>query len=350
MDLLTQPTWRTRILNLIQALIWALFILSPILFSLESASGTKVIHVIRFIWPMVFAMLIYYLNYGYLIRKFLFEQKFWQFLLINLLVMAVSLYILQTIHEVYLQPPHDEARPLYSPPPTLFIFFRNFFTLTLFAGLSVAIKVTARWYRAETELKDLARMHLESELNQLKSQINPHFLFNTLNNIYSLVAISQENAQQAIHQLSKLMRYVLYESQLQETPLHKEIEFLRSYIKLMSLRLPSHVDMDVNLPESTQNQLIAPLLLMPLVENAFKHGVKATLPSRISILLEIQDDTLILRVQNSIFPKKETDPSGSGIGLGNLKKRLDLIYPKKNELSLSPSASQYEACLKLNLS
>ena len=131
--------------------------------------------------------------------------------------------------------------------------------------------MTERWYRDERKRQEIEKANAEAELSALKSQVNPHFLFNTLNNIYSLIQIDQDKAQEAVHDLSGLMRHVLYESDRPMVSLKSEVGFIKDYVKLMSMRCPSDVKLDVSLPEDGSELEIAPMLFLPLVENAFKH-------------------------------------------------------------------------------
>ena len=163
------------------------------------------------------------------------------------------------------------------------ILFCNAVIYSFVAGLSVAIKMTDGWYRVAAIQRELEKERAEAELQNLKSQLNPHFLFNTLNNIYSLIAFSPEKAQEAVHDLSRLLRYVLYESSQPFVSLEKDFDFLRNYVELMRIRLPKHVELKTNIVASSPGTLIAPLLFISLVENAFKHGVSNNKPSFIHL-------------------------------------------------------------------
>ena len=184
-------------------------------------------------------------------------------------------------------------------------------------------------------------------MQQLRSQIDPHFLFNTLNNIYSLIQIDPAQAQEAVHDLSGMLRYVLYESQKDTVPLAKECEFLNEYVKLMGARLTSGVKLEVSLPSSLSNRQIAPLLFIPLVENAFKHGISDTDESFIRIELKEDGEYVTCLVENSCFPKDDTDRSGSGIGITNLKRRLDLLYPGAYSFEYGRVQSVYRSLLRI---
>ena len=197
-------------------------------------------------------------------------------------------------------------------------------------ALSVAIKMTARWYQAGSQRKDLEKTHAETELKNLKSQLNPHFLFNTLNNIYSLIGFSQERAQEAVHQLSKLLRYVLYDNNPTEVPVRQEIGFIRNYLQLVQLRFSARVEIGFEVVGDNEDLPVAPMLFISLIENAFKHGVSSGHDSFVHIRLDLSDaKRLVFTTENSYFPKDESDRSGSGIGLENLRRRLALIYKQR---------------------
>lgn len=194
---------------------------------------------------------------------------------------------------------------------------------------SIAIKTTKRWVKTEAERKEAANFKLKSELQHLHYQLQPHFFFNSLNNIYSLVDISPDQAKSSIHSLSKLMRYMLYETNLEVVPLTKEIDFLKKYIDLMKLRVSDKTTVNYSFPSEETGIQIAPLLFISLIENAFKHGVSATKKSQIDINMICDEKTILFSVENNSFPKKTDDKSGSGIGLQNVEKRLELLYHDK---------------------
>lgn len=250
------------------------------------------------------------------------------------MLLGASLHFWQDFHRKHLSEPTPKAlkelqESLPRPPRYVFIA-RDMMLMALTIALSVAIKMTGGWYETENEKQELKKAQAEAELQNLKSQLNPHFLFNTLNNIYSLIAINQDKAQYAVHDLSRMLRHVLYENNQHFVSVDKEFEFMKSYIELMSLRLPKSTRLEVSIPERGNRAMIAPLLFIPLIENAFKHGVSSTQESFINIKLELQENNrLNCLVENSNYPKKDNDRSGSGIGLTNLKRRLELLYPGK---------------------
>ena len=152
-----------------------------------------------------------------------------------------------------------------------------------------------------------------------------------------------------MHDLRRLLRYVLYDSSRPTVPLKAEMDFLGNYIELMRIRLPRHVRLDVSLPENPSHTLVAPLLFISLVENAFKHGVSNDRPSFIDIDIREEEGVLACRIENSFFPKSEADRSGSGIGLANLCRRLEMIYPGRYEMKYGQHGDTYETLLRINL-
>jgi sensor histidine kinase YesM len=186
---------------------------------------------------------------------------------------------------------------------------------------SMQQKVTKR------QLKEERQKRVETELSMLKSQLNPHFLFNTLNNISSLVQIDADAAQESIGQLSDLLRYSLYDSNQKKMPIEREIEFMNNYIDLMRLRCNELTEVKVDMPLPERKVDIAPMLFISLIENAFKHGVNSRKPSFVHFSLHLNDDTLTFTSENSLFPKPDTDRIGSGVGIVNTQRRLDLVYP-----------------------
>jgi sensor histidine kinase YesM len=223
-----------------------------------------------------------------------------------------------------------------------FYYVRDLVNFGIFATAATCIALAQRWFWADNARKyaETARVRAEAdrteaELKSLRSQINPHFLLNTLNNIYALTAIDTYRAQNAIQQLSKMLRHMLYDNMLDSVNLQDEIQFLENYVNLMKIRLPNSVDVTFKKIVPDADIRVAPLIFISLIENAFKHGVSLTEPSFIRILVKAvapQDGgekQLICSIENSYFPKPEQDRSGHGIGLEQVQRRLDLLYPDR---------------------
>jgi sensor histidine kinase YesM len=221
----------------------------------------------------------------------------------------------------------------------------------LVLGIATAITVVQHWQR-EAQLRErVDQQRTEAELSLLKAQINPHFFFNTLNNIYSLTLIDGERARAALHRLSRMMRYVLYDTAAGHAQLSQEVAFVQDYITLMQLRLTDRVQVVFEHPEPVREVLIAPMILLPFVENAFKHGVAATQASRIVISLkQPTPDRLEIEVRNTLVPKSGADLAGSnGIGLVNTRRRLDLLYPGRYALHVTERTPDNEFDVQLAL-
>lgn len=223
----------------------------------------------------------------------------------------------------------------------------------LVLGISTAITGIQKWQKDNQERKELEKDKVTSELSFLKAQINPHFFFNTLNNIYALTALDPKVAGEAIHQLSKMMRYLLYDTQHGNNMLSQEIAFVKNYISLMKLRLTDVVKININTPGNLRDMPLAPMIFLPFVENAFKHGVSATRQSFIDINIIQKDKVLELKVANSIMKDNgvSLEPN-SGIGLVNTRRRLDLLYPGKYKLEINEpnGTGNYTVHLVLDLS
>lgn len=225
----------------------------------------------------------------------------------------------------------------------LFHLLMNVLTVALAAGMSYIIRSIDINYQYEVQKRNAA----EAELSWLKNQLNPHFLFNTLNNISSLTVIDGDKAQESIAQLSDLLRYVLYETDKETVPLGGEIEFMKDYIDLMKLRCNGKTSVNVSMDVPSGNAQIAPLLFISLIENAFKHGVNSRMDSFVDISMKADGEDLVFQCSNSLFEKQKTDMAGSGIGIQNMHKRLELIYPERYEFRYGPEKDRYCSTLRI---
>lgn len=221
----------------------------------------------------------------------------------------------------------------------------NTFIAFLLLSMNLGIKEYFRSVKNQHDTDELRRQHLEQELEYLRYQINPHFFMNTLNNIHALVDIDPEQAKNTIVELSKLMRYVLYDGSRPTIPLSKETEFLKHYIGLMRLRYSDSVRIKVDIPDETPDVQVPPLLFVSFVENAFKHGISYQSESFIMVSLNVREGYISFSCINS---KHETnqDPH-SGIGLENTRKRLRLLYQDNYTFNINENAKTYEVLLKI---
>ncbi len=224
--------------------------------------------------------------------------------------------------------------------------FEGFFTLIITYSLKYAWQAVA----TKNKLLELQKNNLMLELNALKAQINPHFLFNTLNNIYSLSIKKSDQAPEMILKLSDMMRYVLYDCNSGPVPVEKEIQFINNYIELEKIRHGEHIDIRFSLSGKLDNSKIEPLLLIPFIENSFKHGVNAKMENGwVDVNLNIFRKKITMNVINSLPDASFNNNGKSGIGLINVKKRLDLIYPHQYQLQIQPMNDHFEVNLEINL-
>ncbi len=213
---------------------------------------------------------------------------------------------------------------------------------------STGIKIINEWLRSEARNKEIANEKLKAELSFLKAQINPHFLFNTLNNIYALASVQSEATAPAVMKLSSIMRYVLTEARNDLVPLEKEIQFTTHFIELQKMRLTDKTSIDFTVNGDPFGRQIAPLLLLPFVENAFKYGISTREASPIRILLEINKDSLYFSIGNQKHihtSLKSMD--NTGIGISNTKRRLDLFYGARYELNIEDKPNTFSVHLKI---
>ena len=335
-----------KINTLTHILVWLVLFSMP--YVLSYGQSQEINRIIAHFWiPLASYAIIFYLNYFLFIDRYLFTKKTLLFLVLNLVAIALFITLKEQIEvscfsELMRKPNNDKG----SPPFKMFVYVQmlSYMAPLLFA---IAIKTTHRYIKTEAENQEAIQHKLQSELKHLHYQLQPHFFFNSLNNIYSLVDVSPEQAKSSIHSLSKLMRYLLYESNLEKVPLSKEIEFLKKYIDLMKLRVSEKTTVEYSFPEQLSTIQVAPLLFISLIENAFKHGVSGSKESHIKIVMATEDNKILFTIENSNFPKKTDDKSGSGIGLVNLEQRLQLLYPNMYSFDTSVEEGVFLVALEI---
>lgn len=282
----------------------------------------------------LFTLIVFYANYVWLTSRYFLTEKrrfYWIVNIVMIITLGIAMhYWMEFTRSMYNQ--DIDAHPLPTHFQTFVFIVRNVFNLAMAATVATAIQMGLRWNTMEHKHQAAEKARTEAELKNLRAQINPHFLLNTLNNIYALTAFDAPRAQQAIQELSKILRHVLYDNDKPFVELQEEVQFLENYIHLMKIRLSSSVDVQFNHSISTSSDIhVAPLLFISLVENAFKHGVSPTQSSFIHINIEADQRHITCCIENSNYPKTANDHSGHGIGLQQVQSRLDLAYPGKYE-------------------
>lgn len=245
----------------------------------------------------------------------------------------------------------DELRPI-SPVPMLgpgeaVAFFGGL----LLMGMNLGVKLYFKTQEDREQRERLEKQDLERQLEYLRYQVNPHFFMNTLNNIHALVDINPERAKTTIVELSKMMRYILYEGDKKLIPVQREALFLKNYIELMRLRYSSRVSINLDIPEMMPDMMLPPLLLIIFVENAFKHGVSYAAPSFIDIKVEVTQEMLQFKCRNSRQEQKPDEKKKKGgVGLANARRRLDLLFHDKYSLEIKEDDKEYDVQLEIPLS
>jgi sensor histidine kinase YesM len=326
---------------------WLIFLSFPILLSPEPPQELQHKFGNLYLLPLFFnsivLIILFYFNYFVLIPKYLFTNRYIIYILFSLFCITITLFVSSMIAvSFYHKPPHA----MFMNPPAkrlLPMAFNNailMFAITFLA--SIVLRLNNRWKLTEQE-------RLRSELSSLKSQINPHFLFNTLNNIYAETLGKANNAAEMILKLSNMMRYTITEVHNDKVSLQKEFDYISDYIELQKLRLPPKISLKYMTIGEAHELEIAPLLLIPFVENAFKHGVNPELHSEIKVRLEIIKSELHLSVFNKKVELEKTIQETTGLGVENTRLRLNLIYPEKHLLIIEETDDDYSVSLYINL-
>ncbi len=290
-----------------------------------------------------------YITLLFLIPRFFVTRKFTSFVIFYFFTLVLTTIIVQRPIMLY----HVEPNYLPGWNSTGFLAINEIMKTALdvnnAAILPMAYIFFKFYYNSQQKALALEKEKLQAELNQLRNQVHPHFLFNTLNNLYSLIIKKSDVAETAVLTLSGLMRYMLYEANVPKVPLSKEIQYLKNYVNLEKLRFDNKTDISFTV-EIDKEYNISPFLLIPFVENAFKHGPGSNKNSWIVINILVKNEQLIMHVENA----KQTDQNqkndfDGGIGFVNVKKRLELLYPNNYSLKAQDNELSYEVVLKLNL-
>lgn len=339
---------RKGIIPIIHVLFCIIILIVPLV--IMSRNGTvEYWHYMGYFIRSGLLIALFYINYFILIDKLLFKKQFVMYIIINLGLILGTVFLQNLLFEIIMGPPprKDFGQHMPKLPPQEMRILGDYVIIVFAIGMSVALKATMRWYKDSINLETVKAAQLEADLKNLRSQLNPHFLFNTLNNIYSLIAIDTEKAQESVHRLSNLLRYILYENNEKFVPIDRELEFTQNYIDLMRLRLRPDIKIDVLIRNDNCHYEIASLLFITLIENAFKHGINNGAESFINIKIFVDNKKGVLcTIENSLNDSKSTiDSKNSGIGLVNLRKRLELLYPHRHQFVVEEKDDRFSVLL-----
>ena len=350
------------------------FLSLPLLFSPESLSLRSYLTnppTQRDIIVYMLVLGLFYANFYLLIPRLYFRRKYLFYILINIF----AFLLITEIPNLFVAPPFrpsltvarppanpvpraDPSRSEPAPPgpqypaparsepfprPNLFWDLnQHLFLFLVVLFLALLLKIRDRWKLAEAE-------KLHAELAYLKAQVNPHFLFNTLNSIYSLALEKSDRTPDAIVKLASMMRYVLLETSREKVPLEQELAYLSDYVQLQQTRFEGSSIVDLSISGQPEGKNIVPLLLIPFIENAFKHGINPEEPSAILIRIDIRDDQLFLLVTNKKINSPQPTPIPSGLGIQNTRQRLQLLYPARFTLHIDDGVKDFSVSLTLKL-
>lgn len=343
--------------------IWTFFILTSLIQFYESPFRINIDFYVQWITGIA----LFYLNYFYLVPVLLLEKKYWLYfvfvlaLILLFMIIRVNYFIPEFIRfrPQNMLPPkmippdakifiHDEKGRINIHKQPLFFKIGSSFFYLLITAISAIMRTLTEFYQNQQN-KLIAETHrTNTELNYLRKQTNPHFLFNSLNSIYSLAHKKSDLVPDAIVTLSELMRYMLYETDNKTVALEKEINYIHNYIELQKLRLNNIEDIFINVHGNTKNKFIEPLLLISFVENAFKYGTDYKGATHVKIKIFILENNFDFWIENTI-ENYIKDPENSGIGLINIQNRLDLLYPNAHELTITQDSQYYRVHLNLKL-
>jgi len=362
--------------NVIYCLICAIVLALPV-FTLKGGDEFSWDRVILEWLRVLPFLLIFIINNSLLVPKLLFQKKFiWYFTSISALVILFSAinHLPNLLHDSifprstpsnmpmhpgrHMKPgnmmdpfhkPPDDRKPLFEGYKFFsYLISENMIISFLVIGFNNAIKLGIQRHMEELQHEEKEKIHLKTELSFLRQQISPHFFMNTLNNIHALIEIDQVQAQKSVIKLSKLMRYLLNESQQGTATIREEFEFMTSYIDLMRIRYSDKVKIDVNLDIQEDHRKIPPLLFISLVENAFKYGISYSKESYISIHAKQNQEHLLFEIKNSISTKSKTE-KGTGVGLVNLRKQLDILFDGEQSFNIIECENEYQVKLIIPL-
>jgi len=279
---------------------------------------------LRYIGIPISLFVSFFTNYYYLVPRFLMKNRLALYTLSNIILGVTGSYILYVAAH-YLFPDFTVKSPR-------FMFMRDFFNISVAATVAAVIKYAINWVEMEKKNQKMRIELREAELQNIRNKLNPHFLLNTINNIYALTTFNIEEAQKAIMELGALLRKMLYQRDDEWCSLKEEKEFLDNYINLMKLRVGDKVKVNWDINIVNEREIfIAPMILIIFVENAFKHGVSPTKSTFINITLDANTEKIVFNIENCNYPQKYIDDKEHGIGLKQVKRRLDLIYPDSYE-------------------
>ena len=310
-----------------------------------------IILITGFVWGVIHNVFITYSTTYYLVPKFFNKKKYVSFI-IGIVILFIIIFTYNFIFTLIVKK-FTHAIGATKEQPYLFLrgtLIRLFGNAPLVCGLFLSLKILKNWHLRQLENETLIRERANAELQLLKAQIHPHFLFNTLNNIYSFTLTKSPIAAELLQKLSDMLNYMITDCDRIVVPLEKEIQLIKDYIGLEKVRYGERLDIQMHVNGEYQNCMIVPLLMIPFVENCFKHGASLMRGKQwMHLIININENNLDFNLSNSKPSHKVSNKNKNGIGLLNVQKRLELLYPQRHQININSTENTFSVYLKLNL-
>jgi len=348
---------------ILHILIWIFILIIPIYF-INTSEIILNPHTIRIYSNIFLFALIFYINYLWIVPHYFFKKNKENYFLTTGCFIIISSFLMWFVNDFLFHPEiinfqgaeSELGNPMgireQLPPPPFIIIIHNLLTSTLFCGLALVSGIlykNSKEAKKENKKIESENANLDYELTLLKNKVNPHFFFNVLNNIYVLIDINKEEAQSMIIQLSKTMRYLLYEPGEKQSELKDEIAFYKNYINLMKLRIDENVKLEVSFPEDDHGLHVPPLLFLAFIENTFKFGISSKESSFIVIKMIIKGSKILFTTRNKLFPNINIDRNKEGHGINDTKKRLNFLFPDQFTLNTGKNKNEYIVELEIDI-
>lgn|SRR5690554_48641 len=320
-------------------LVSVIFIAVPILSSVDIYSGRSPLQSEDFLqkfFGTILVMVFFYFNYYYLIPKLHNKETFWLYLFV---VMVCGFVIVRVPHLIFPEASYSVENPTFWHR---LVSDKTFYEFLISVLIAILLQLNK-------QMSIIGQEKLKSEVAYLKAQINPHFMFNTLNSLYALTLEKSDEAPEAILKLSDIMRYVVIESGNEKVELRKEINYIKSYIELQKLRLDTNTDFQLHISGQINSQKITPLIFIPFIENAFKYGLRTNQKNFIHIQINIFPQSVEMSIENSKSSGYPKNHKKSHTGIQNTKKRLMYIYPNQHKLKINDGDNSFHVYLKINI-
>jgi two-component system LytT family sensor kinase len=338
----------------VHVLFWALYVLYYLFQRIwDENAQFKYYNALHLLTTIPMTMVLVYINLYFLMPRYFYTRKYFTYAITLFLVMlAWGLYLRYVSYKIWLPWDYTHNYEDYAMSPKSFFvplrIIRNTLEFYPVVALTMLIKIMSNMYRNEKRMREIEAAQFSTELNYLKAQLHPHFFFNTLNSLYSLTLQRSDAAPDMVLRLSNLMHYVLYEANARQVPLQQDLDHLKHYINIEKTRFADRLDLSFHYSGPIAGKQIAPLLLLPFVENAFKHGLThETQQAWITIDIKVQDHQLFFKAENSF--KRPAAAQRTGVGLINVKRRLELAYPERHTLVIREQEGIFSADLKIML-